>query len=258
VAAELSGVPATRLTTAWLPASGSRGFGIGDFDVNHAWLLGYGDGPPLNLTPGLGMHTWAGPRELNLPARVYDVYLDLAWRPLEVERGGLSVGATPGFYGDFTRLDSRTFQLTGWLLGNYRWSSDWSVLGGVAYVRQLRSHLLPIGGLVWMPRDDLRLELLVPKPRLVRRYESDAGGAKFWYLAGQLGGGGWAVADTPQTNVLVTYNDLRLLVGWESLRISGWQWNLEAGYVFARHIAIDGNVAASPTPTALVQFSAGF
>jgi hypothetical protein len=125
-------------------------------------------------------------------------------------------------------------------------------------VRQLQSHLLPIGGLVWTPSDDTRLELVVPKPRLVRRYREDENGTAFWYVAGQLGGGAWAVADSPTANVLVSYSDLRLLVGIETFHVAGREWILETGYVFARHLTIDGNVAHSPSDSVVLQASVAF
>jgi hypothetical protein len=258
VASETLDLPATRMTAIWLAPGGAHGFGMTDLDVNHTWLLGYDDLPALNITPGMGMHLWSGPLGLNLPARVYDLYVDFLWRPIDRQRSGVSFGMTPGLYGDFTRFDGHTLQFTGWGLGNYRFNSEWNALGGLAFVRQLRSHWLPIGGVVWTPNDDTRVEMLIPKPRLVRRCRSDEYGSAFWYLAGQLGGGAWAVADTPTNNVLVSYSDLRLLVGLETFHVRGREWNAEVGYVFSRHLAINGNAAQSPAGTALLQFSAAF
>jgi hypothetical protein len=251
-------LPATRFTALWLPSLGSQGFGIVDADCNHTFLLGYDEAPPLNITPGAGMHLWSGPRDLGLPARVYDLYLDLNWRPIDRDRWGLSLGLTPGFYGDFEYLDGDTFQLTGWLLGNLRLGTDWNVLGGIAYVRQLSSNLLPIGGVVWMPADDWRLELVIPKPRYVQRFRTDETGSSFWYVAGQLGGGTWAVANTPTENVLVGYTDLRLLLGIESFHVSGREWNLETGYVFSRQLSVNGNQADSPADTIVLQLSLSY
>lgn len=258
VATESMSLPGSRWTAIWLAPGGAHGFGITDLDFNHTWLLGYDDLPPLNITPGMGMHLWSGPRDLNLPPRVYDLYIDFLWRPIDRERFGLSCGITPGFYGDFQRFDGHTFQLTGWALGNYRFGARWNAVGGLAYVRQLQSHWLPVGGIVWTPSEDTRLELVIPKPRLVRRYRHDENGSAFWYLAGQLGGGAWAVQDTPTTNVLVSYSDLRLVVGLETFRATGREWNVEAGYVFSRHLAIENQTATSPQPAALLQVSTAF
>jgi hypothetical protein len=184
--------------------------------------------------------------------------LDLNWRPFDGKRWGLSVGVTPGWYGDFHRFDGKIMQLTGWILADRKFGPHWNALGGIAYLRQMRSHLLPVGGLVWSPTDETRLELVIPKPRLVHRYWSDDGGSAFWYVAGQLGGGAWAVADTPTRNVLVGYSDLRLLVGLEVLRMHGWDWSLELGYVFARQLSIEEIATQRVPDTFVLQVSLGF
>jgi hypothetical protein len=258
LAAEEFALPATRLTMTWLSGATPHGFGMIDLDGNHTWLAGYDEQPPLAITPGLGLHLWSGPGQLDLPARVYDAYLDFNWRPLDGERWGLSAGLTPGWYGDFHRVDGKTFQLTGWMLANRRFGTQWNALGGIAYVRQLRSHLLPVGGVVWTPSEETRLELVIPKPRLVRRYWCDENGSAYWYVAGQLGGGAWAVADTPTQNVLVGYSDLRLLVGLESFHVNGREWNLEVGYAFSRRLSIDDGPALSVPDAVVLQASLGF
>jgi hypothetical protein len=78
------------------------------------------------------------------------------------------------------------------------------------------------------------------------------------YLAGQLGGGAWAVADNPTTNLLVSYSDLRLLVGSESFYVRSAEWNVEAGYVLLRHPTVNDDAVESSRGTALVQVSVAF
>jgi hypothetical protein len=258
VAAEPIELPATRFSFAWLAGGRENGFGSTAFDLQHTWLLGYDDLPPLNITPGGALHLWSGPQAIDLPPRVYELYVDLAWRPIEREHWGLSVGVTPGLYGDFERIDGETFQVTGWLLANYRFAPRWNLLGGVAYVRQLRSTMLPIGGMIWTPHDDLRLELLVPKPKFTWCVHRQSEKSVWCYVAGQLGGGSWAVADAPDENVLVGYTDLRLLLGTEGFHTNGLEWNLEAGYVFARDISVDRYSLYSPSDTFVLQASVAY
>ena len=251
-------LPGTRFSASWLAAGGRNGFGTADLEANHTWLLGYGDSPALEITPGVGMHFWSGPQALNLPPRVYDMYLDFTWRPWETDSGGLSVGLTPGMYGDFERVDDDTFQLTGWLMGNWRVQDNLNLLFGVAYLRQARSQVLPIGGLVWTPNSDTRVELLIPKPKVARRFIETESGSTWWFVAGQLGGGAWAVADSPTDNVLLRYSDLRLLLGVEHFELAGREWSIEAGYVFSRNISVDNTSVFSPNSTLLLQGSVAF
>lgn len=252
-------VPPNRFTSTWLAPGGSQGFGTFDLDYNRTWYLQAGlDRPPVAITPGFGMHFWSGPRDLDLPSRVYDVYLDVSWRPIDRDNGGIAIGVTPGFYGDFQHLDGNAFQLTGWGLANYRIGPHWNFAGGVAVVRQLKSKLLPIGGVIWTPNEDTRFELLFPRPRIARRLWRQDSREAWCYLAGQFGGGAWSVADTPTENVLVSYSDLRLILGVEVLHVQRYDLMLEVGYVFSRDISVNHASLLAPDPTFLMQASVAY
>jgi hypothetical protein len=255
--AEATKTPASSISFGWLAPGGAMGFGIADFDAHTSWPLGQGFDSGVMITPGIGMHLWSGPELLDLPPRVYDLYLDVTWRMMQRERSGLSLGITPGYYGDFSRLDNKAFQFTGWLMGDWRINDYWTVLGGLAYVRQLKSNLLPVGGVVWQPHDDFRMELVFPRPRLARRLSSTPSHDTWAYVSGVFGGGAWAV-DAGASNVLVQYSDLRLCAGLERLRTDGASWAVELGFVFSRNIAVDHFSVISPSPTALVQASWSF
>ena len=251
-------LPATLITAAYLPRFGSDGFGIASIDLRHVLLFGYGEYPPLEVTPGVAMHRWSGPGTLDLPEAVYDAYLDLHVRAWESELSAISFGLTPGLFGDFERVDSQTYQWSGWMLANRHLGPEWTLSGGVAYVRQLRGNWLPIGGAVWTPSDATRLELIFPRPRIARRLASRGVWTHWGYVAGKFGGGAWSVADTPEQNVLVGYSDLRLLGGWEAFSAMGREWRGEIGYVFGRDITVDDTVVDSPSGSLVAEWSFAF
>ena len=212
----------------------------------------------MAVAPGLGLHLWSGPADLDLPPRVYDVYLDLSWRIFDRPCWGIAGGITPGFYGDFSRLDSNAFQLTGWLLGDWTLSHEWSLVGGLAYVRQLQSHLLPIGGAIWRPSDDLRLDLIFPRPRVAWHWFETPERDVWLYLAGIFGGGAWSVDGGAGSNVLVQYSDLRIALGAEIASFHGRLTTLEAGYVFSRDISVESVSLANPDSTFFLQAAMAF
>jgi hypothetical protein len=250
--------PAASVAFGWLAPGGPKGFGSADLDVHYTWQLGQVlDREPLLVTPGLGFHLWSGPEVLDLPPRVYDLYVDLSWRAISRDRSGLTLGLTPGYYGDFERLDSKAFQFTGWLLGDWTLNNRWTLLGGLAYVRQLKSNLLPIGGLIWRPNDDVRVDLVFPRPRVARRLAIDEVQETWGYVSGVFGGGAWAV-DDGNRNVLVRYSDLRLCLGVEWLRADGGSTQVELGYVFSRDISVDQFSVLAPDGTALFQVTTNF
>ena len=251
-------LPATQVFVTSIPRWSDDGFAINSIGLQHSFLFGYDDIPPLSITPGSSIHFWSGPFGLDLPPRVYDAYVDIQWQPWQSERSSITLGAAPGFYGDFEIVDRTTFQWTGWLAATHRVSDKWQLQGGVAYLRQLRSNWLPIGGAIWTPDDATRFEFIFPRPKLGRMISADDRWTRWAYLAGEFGGGAWSVADTADTNVLVGYSDLRLVGGYEAFAVTGYQWQAEIGYIFARELSVDAALLANPVDAIMAQFSFAF
>jgi hypothetical protein len=122
-------------------------------------------------------------------------------------------------------------------------------------VRQLQSHLLPIGGAVWRPSSDLRLDLIFPRPRVTWRWFEAPDKDVWLYVAGIFGGGAWSVDGGAGSSVLVQYSDLRLSLGAEVAHVGGRVSSFEAGYVFSRDISVDSSSLATPDATIFVQAS---
>jgi len=263
---ELAGSPkhfpfwySRRLSGAWLAKGGSDGFGIIDVELNTSLApIYFDDQPALLITPGFGFHFWNAPSELDLPARVYDAYLDLSWRSPITDRFGLSFGVTPGVYGDFERFNSDSFQVTGWGMGDYALTPRLTLVGGVAVVRQLESRILPVGGLIWTANDDTRLELVIPRMRVARRLRLGGRDDLWVYLAGQFGGGSWSVTLPDESTTLLTYNDLRVVLGMEWSATDRLSGVAEIGYVFARDISAFGSSQFTPTDTFMLRLGMTF
>jgi hypothetical protein len=249
-------LPGTRLSFVTLGAG--TGFSTTTFDVNHTWLFGYGESPPVNITPGFGMHFWGDGVGLGLPPRVYDVYLDLQCTLWTGDLWNVSVGLTPGLYSDFTQASGDMFQLTGWVIGTRHLTPEWQLVIGAAYVRQLQTTLVPVGGAIWTPHDDLRLELIFPKPKLAMRFQETTEGSLWWYVGWQPGGGAWAVADGANNSALVGYSDWRFVLGVESFRLDGREWSVDVGYVYDRRLTIDNHNVFSPGSTFSVSASLAY
>lgn len=248
----------TGLGYTLIPRIGDDGFGVQSLAFHHTMWLGYGEWEPLSIVPGFGLHQWSGPASVDLPNQVYDLYLDLQWVPWRSGSSTLLLGATPGLYGDFDQLDRHSFQWSGWLVGTHQVDADWTLLGGVAYLRQLESNWLPTGGVIWTPNERTRLELVFPQPKLTRQLGTRSGWTRWVYVAGQFGGGAWGVADTPQQNVLVGYSDWRLLLGLEAFSAQGYHGQFEFGYVFNRDLSVDDYWIESPADSLILQASLAF
>lgn len=251
---------ARSLSATWLPKNNADGFGNTDVPITTSFApLWFDDVPALLVTPGFGFHFWQAPDVLELPSTVFDAYVDVTWRTPVTERWGLAFGLTPGVYGDYRQFNAKAFQLTGWGLVDLQLTKTWTLLAGAAVVRQLDMRVLPVGGLLWTPGANARLELLVPRSRFawkVRDFRS--GGAAWSYAACQFGGGTWAIALPDDTTAVVTSSDLRAILGVEWFRTRTVAGVAEVGYVFARTISANGTPEFNPTDTVMLQLGATF
>ena len=73
-----------------------------------------------------------------------------------------------------------------------------------------------------------------------------------------LGGGTWAIEQNGVRD-LMTYNDYRILIGWERKTIRGFTALAEFGYVFARQVSFDsGAPDYDPNDTMMVRMGAKY
>ncbi len=251
---------ARSLSATWLPKNGASGFGTTDVPITTSFApVWFDDLPALLITPGFGFHFWQPPDVLDLPSTVFDSYIDVTWQTPVTDRWGMSFGVTPGVYGDYRMLDSRAFQVTGWGLIDVRVTPTWTLLAGVAVVRQLDLGVLPVGGLVWTPNENARLEILVPRSRFAwKAHEFASGGAVWTYSALQFGGGTWAVTLADDSTATVTTSDLRAVLGLEWFRGHMTTGVAEVGYVFARTVSANGTPEFYPRDTIMFQLGTTF
>jgi hypothetical protein len=244
-----------RFDYTWLPGGGRGGFGTHDFELSGTVpVVLYSGWAQLRLTPGVAVHEWQGPESApglgraDLPAHVFDATLDLGWRPHPARWLFLDLGITPGIYGDLAESNASLFRLRGRALGIVALSPEWQFVGGVLYVNRNHTKVLPAGGIIWNPSADTRCELLFPQPK-VSRWLATFGGFQWWgYVAGEFGGGSWAIERARGVPDSVDYNDVRLLLGLEWIGPHDMRGRVEAGYVFDRELRF-----VSPTPDLRVE-----
>lgn len=235
--------------TTWL-APGNGGQDVGITDVEAKAVFGFPcptRESPLVVTPGWAIHLFDGPKQGDLPPRVYDSYVQFRWLARPWPRLGIDLAVSPGWYSDLEQGSGDALRITGHGAGLYTWSPALKLAFGVAYLDRRDVPVLPIGGIVWTPAEDISFELVAPRPRIARRLDflpSAAAGIEHWlYLAGEFGGGTWAIQRADGTGDLLTARDYRLLVGLERKAVGQFNSVLEAGYVFGRRLEYE-----QPTP----------
>ncbi|MBN2474727.1 MAG: hypothetical protein JXB62_08970 [Pirellulales bacterium] len=229
----------------WIAGGRGDDFGIGSVELETVLALPIPSRTyPLIITPGFAVHYLDGPTGRELPPRVYDAYVQFRWMRRLSPRLGIDLAVTPGAFGDFERSNDETFRLTGHGAAAWEWTPTTKLVLGAAYIDRFTTEVLPICGLIWTPHDDVKYELVFPHPRIARRvYWAGAYGddVQDWlYVAGELGGGTWAIQRTGGVDDVVDYTDYRVFLGWQRKAIGRLDFHAEIGYVFGRKLRYAG------------------
>jgi len=248
-----------QFTGTWIPASDDGDLGWSDLST---WVvLGFPfpyRETPLVVTPGFAVHYLDGPVAPDLPARVYDAWLE--WRHLRElsDVWAMDVSVTTGYYSDFEADNGDAFRLTGRGVAVYTWSPVTKIVLGAGYFNRAAAQVLPVGGLLITPDDSTRWELIFPSPRMAWRLDSlsIAGIDERWfYIAGEFGGGVWAIQRASGMLDKIDYTDIRVLVGVERKLPGALSSRFEVGYVFSREVEYDSATPNfEPDDTLLLRF----
>ena len=213
--------------------SGGEGMGITSFDLRGT--LKFARWPFLFVTPRAGLHFVDGPSTTDLPARLFDYSLDATvYLPLN-ERWTVQASATPSLFTDLKAFQN-SFRMVGRGLVFYRWSPELQLVGGFVYLGRKDIVALPAAGFIYTPNDYVKLDVMFPKPRAAIRYTHDDVRERWIYVSGELGGGSWAVQRASGNDDVVAYRDFQFLLGHEHKETGALNWQVEAGYVFARKL----------------------
>ncbi len=222
---------------------------------------------PLLVTPGFAFNWIEGPVTIpdppyagaDLPPRVYDAYLDFAWRPQPTPMFGAELGFRTGVWTDFSEVNSDSVRFIGRGVGKVRVSPKMEVLVGAAYLDRLRIKLLPVAGIRYRPNEVWDLYLVFPNP-IIRRRMTPMGAVDWtWFAAAEYGGGSWTVSRLIGPDRF-DYNDIRITTGFEwenSQKVTG---HFEFGVAFDREIIYQSNDPPSfyPDTTLLLRCGVDF
>lgn len=223
-------------TTTALAAGGNAGLGITEIE---SFLTVALPAPttewPLLISSGFNMRLLTGPLTPDLPPQLYDAYAEFLWVPAINERWLGVLGISPGVYSDFAGNSDSMLRVKGTMLLRYDWVPDrWQVAAGLLYLDRFDLTILPVGGIIWIPSDDLQLELVFPQSKIAYRLNCGKGWENWAYLSGEFGGDQWSISDNDGSQEDVLFRDWRLLLGFEQKRHGGAGFRVEVGYVFNR------------------------
>jgi len=247
---------------AWLPKLDETGLGSTDLQLRAVFALPCPTtASPLLITPGFAEHELEPAREVDLPDRLYEGYVQFRWLPRLAAQWMLDLAITPGIFSDFQQESSRAFRLPGHGVVVWQWRENVKLALGAAYLDRPDLDVIPIGGLIWTPRSNLRYELLFPNSKIAWRIDRAGSGllglgwlkAPFaaeqtaedttadnqqdWmYLAGEFMSDAWAIERATGATDQVVLSDCRLIIGVERKVSDGIGASVEFGYVFSRRV----------------------
>lgn len=229
-----------RVTAIWMLSA------VFDNADGLSWLTLKPDNGPLDPSLShagyLSQPSWAiswlsGPRDTDIPARVYQFTIPLHTNFNFDDDWYVDLGITPGWFTDGVNRRPEMFRLPGFM--TLHWTIDDSRKGVIGFTALPRDDIpfLPIVGFVDnRPEDGRRYEWVFPRPRGEWRVAESSWAAHWLTLTGELGGGSWAFKRDDRTPDVLTYRELRMLLGLERRSEKGRKLALEVGWVFDREL----------------------
>jgi hypothetical protein len=226
-------------TTTYLPRfDENTGVGFEDTEIYAVFGVPFPTRDmPLLIEPGTDFWVLDAPG-FNLPPNVHDDYLEFHWLGKLNDCWAADLMVTPGWHSDYQNSNgSQAFRLESHAVVAYSWSPTLKIAVGAAYWGRLNANVVPAGGIIWTPNADTRFELITPKPRIAYRVDCSQDFERWAYIAGEFGGGQWAIEQTPGFDNQVNYSDYRVMLGVEHKSLNlGLNGFAEIGYVFGRQL----------------------
>ncbi|WP_437227143.1 DUF6268 family outer membrane beta-barrel protein [Planctomicrobium sp. SH661] len=246
----------TAVTDTVLPQV-SDDYGMNTLDIRS--IMYFGQLPVLQFAPRFGWHVISDGAPAGLPSQLYDTGLDTSlFLPLTAKWSFLGM-AGPSIFTDGQNTTSEAFRMTGRALAFYQWSPATKLSAGFLYLGRADIKAMPAGGIFCKPSDDVKIELFFPRPKVGYRVMFDGESESWCYLAGEFGGGSWAVQQAGGRDDVVSLRDYRLIAGFEHVHGEEFRWLVEAGFVFGRKIEYTSGVGDSTqSPTGMLRGGVAF
>lgn len=240
----------------YLPRWGADGMGISEVEtfVTVAVPMPKREWPML-ITPYFMWRALDGPTTLEVPANLYETYVDFMWVPRVSPRWTGILAVAPALYSDFESSNQNGFRMTGKALVRYDIVPEkLQLIAGVLYLNRERVRNLPAGGLIWDPNPDTHWEIMFPRPKLSHRFDYGNDWENWFYVSGEFGGNLFKVTLADGTPESLLLYDNRVSIGLEHKRAGGAGARLELGVVFNRSVEmIYSGIEVNPGTTAMLR-----
>jgi hypothetical protein len=225
----------------WEPETGGLAIGSYDARVTVPTFPIFGPPPPM-ITAGFSFTDLHAPESFDLPSSLYDISLGITGMRKLDNRWMIRWMISSAFASDWENTTSDAWQFRGGAFVVWNCSEQWQITLGALATGREDIPVLPAAGAIWQPGDRVRVDLMMPRPR-VSFMVADRGSRQHWiYAGGGLDGGTWAYQRASGLDELLTYREWRLVLGWEAKPpgrfggppTPGLKLGTEIGYVIGR------------------------
>ena len=214
--------------------------------------------PGLYIIPSVAAHHLTSASTFGLRRELYDQSFEFSHYAPVGDNWLINTSFAPGLFSDWHNFTRDSIRLPGRVVAAYKLGTDWQLVGGIAYLNRKDVPWLPVLGAIYYPNEDVRCELVFPRPRLGYRYTHDGNKERWVTLRGEFGGGQWGYERTDGVLDTLTYKDWRVLAGFEWKYNSRLGFMLEGGYVFHRALQLGTSPVINLPANGVVQLSLVF
>lgn len=238
--------PRLEFSAEWEPESDGLAISSYDLSVQMPTYPVFGPPPPF-INAGYSFTQITAPAALDLPERLHDFSLGLAWMRRINDKWMARFMLSAAFASDMNNTGSDAWQIRGGGFALYRPNERWSWAFGAMATGRNDIPVIPAVGVIWEPVPQWRVNLMMPSPR-ISYLVAESNTRQHWgYVGGGLSGGNWAYDRTDGAGEQLSYREFRLVLGWESMpprppgtfRSTGTRFHSEIGYVFGRQFEFD-------------------
>ena len=234
----------------------SDGVGLGSYDasVTLPTFPLFGPPPPF-INAGFNYTNIDAPNSLGLPTDLYQTDFGLAWMRRINDRWMTRFMAGTSFATDGNNNSSDAWRFRGGAFAIYRRSPKWTWTFGALALGRNDIPVIPAVGVIHQPTPGLRIDLIMPKPRVSFLLVDNGPRQQWGYVGAGLNGGTWGVQRVDGVDDQLTYGDFRAVLGWESTPTPepgmpftrGRKLVAEIGYVFSRDFEWEKRGRADPS-----------
>lgn len=238
--------PRFQVSAEWQPSASDVGISSYDLSIQQPIYPVFGPPPPF-INAGYSFTRIDAPASSALPERLHEYSLGMSWMRRINEQWMARLTLSAAFASDLDNNGADAWQLRGGAFAMYRPNEQWSFAAGVLATGRDDLPVIPAVGLIWQPGRDIKVNLMMPNPRLSFLCAETAERQHWVYLGGGISGGTWAYQRSDGSNDRLSYREWRLVAGWEvmppqppgTFRSSVPRFNAEIGYSIGREFEFD-------------------